>query len=296
MAKLIKFNLILDGNPIRTIEQLQDNFSLEDILSYYNSGMLLRWLEVRGFTQQFEAVSAIDKSADIKTVITRLVEIFEMDDVTAADIEEKIEFLTYQKKERMQNAQYQKAGYAKQQILLEYHKSFKKLVDDMIANKQNMAILKAAAAEMERNYSGAFCASYYQLFLLLLENAPKAIFAMLTRETFRKVWLEGLDNYPFTKEIEKKISNKLQQSTTLQTLLDTDVKFCQRKDSGFVPIIEPGNKIMVLYLSDGAYIRNSGVLYEKMSKKDVEGKFPLLNGLDYNSNGYGGYKLLYMEV
>ena len=30
--KQIKFNLILDGKPVRTIEELQDNFNLDDIL------------------------------------------------------------------------------------------------------------------------------------------------------------------------------------------------------------------------------------------------------------------------
>ena len=30
--KTIKFNLILDDKPIRNIEQLQENFSVEDIL------------------------------------------------------------------------------------------------------------------------------------------------------------------------------------------------------------------------------------------------------------------------
>ncbi len=35
MAKTIKFNLILDGNPVRDIEDLRDNFSIEDILEVY---------------------------------------------------------------------------------------------------------------------------------------------------------------------------------------------------------------------------------------------------------------------
>lgn len=35
MAKTIKFNLICDGKSIRTIEDLQENFSVEDILKYY---------------------------------------------------------------------------------------------------------------------------------------------------------------------------------------------------------------------------------------------------------------------
>ena len=47
MAKTIKFNLICDNQPIRTIEDLQNNFSIEDVLTYYNNRLLHRWLEVR---------------------------------------------------------------------------------------------------------------------------------------------------------------------------------------------------------------------------------------------------------
>ena len=37
MAKTIKFNLICDDKPVRTIEDLQNNFSIEDVLEYYSN-------------------------------------------------------------------------------------------------------------------------------------------------------------------------------------------------------------------------------------------------------------------
>lgn len=40
MAKTIKFNLICDNTPVRTIEDLQNNFSIEDVLNYYRNGLL----------------------------------------------------------------------------------------------------------------------------------------------------------------------------------------------------------------------------------------------------------------
>ncbi len=44
MAKTIKFNLICDDTPVRTIEDLRENFSIEDVLMYYRNGLLERWL------------------------------------------------------------------------------------------------------------------------------------------------------------------------------------------------------------------------------------------------------------
>lgn len=49
MAKTIKFNLILDNYPVRNIEGLQEHFSMEDMLKYFENGLLLRWLDVRGY-------------------------------------------------------------------------------------------------------------------------------------------------------------------------------------------------------------------------------------------------------
>ena len=77
MAKTIKFNLICDEKPIRTIEDLQNNFCIEDVLNYYNNQLLHRWLRVRGYTAELEAVSAItsDNSMDI---IKELIRIFDV--------------------------------------------------------------------------------------------------------------------------------------------------------------------------------------------------------------------------
>lgn len=52
MAKTIKFNLICDNKPIRKIEDLQNNFSIEDVLAYYNNKLLHRWLEVRDYKEE----------------------------------------------------------------------------------------------------------------------------------------------------------------------------------------------------------------------------------------------------
>ena len=48
MAKKIKFNLQVNGVGISSLEGLQDNFNIEDIMEHFKSGLLMRWLEVQG--------------------------------------------------------------------------------------------------------------------------------------------------------------------------------------------------------------------------------------------------------
>ena len=74
MAKTIKFNLTCDGKPIRTLEDLRNNFSVEDVLPYYQNGLLQRWLDVRGFTDELNAVNAISSRDEIE-IIKSLVKI-----------------------------------------------------------------------------------------------------------------------------------------------------------------------------------------------------------------------------
>ena len=44
MTKTIKFNLICDEYPALTIEDLQNHFSVEDLLDYYEKGLLAKRL------------------------------------------------------------------------------------------------------------------------------------------------------------------------------------------------------------------------------------------------------------
>ena len=55
MAKTIKFNLICDGHSVRTLDDLREHFSIEDVLDHHKNGMLARWLEVRGYERKFYA-------------------------------------------------------------------------------------------------------------------------------------------------------------------------------------------------------------------------------------------------
>ena len=75
MTKTIKFNLILDGEPVRTLDQLKDNFNIDDILQHYKSGVLQRWLETRGIEEELKKINKIKGSNLIETA-KNLSEIF----------------------------------------------------------------------------------------------------------------------------------------------------------------------------------------------------------------------------
>lgn len=194
MAKTIKFNLILDNHPVRNIEELQEHFSIEDMLKYFENGLLLRWLKVRGYEKEYIAVENIGKSLGSKDIIISLMKIFKMNDIDIDDIEKEVSILEYQNEKKKLNEIYKENSFTKEQIIKDYHTGYNSLILHMEKNKENMAILKADAVQMEREYSRLFSLNYYELYFRLLDSAPKAIFAMLTRDIFRKYWLDEKSN------------------------------------------------------------------------------------------------------
>ncbi len=58
MKKIKKITLELDGNKVNTLEELQENFSIE-IMDYLNNGALLRWLSQRQLNDKCAAIEAL---------------------------------------------------------------------------------------------------------------------------------------------------------------------------------------------------------------------------------------------
>ena len=292
MAKTIKFNLILDNYPVRNIEGIQEHFSIEDMLKYFENGLLLRWLNVRGYDKQYAAVEAIDKSFNRKEIVKALVKIFEVVEMDDEDIEKAIGILTYLDEEKMFNAIYKENAFSKKQVVDDYHSGYNALILHMEENKENMPLLKADAIQMEREYLGLFELNYYELYFRLLESAPKAIFAILTRDAFRKFWIGKEAN----EKIYTSIKTALLTTTKAKEILGDDLKIVKRNTQAMWDQIEKSEvKLMVISIASGTFIKNAGEFSEKLGITDVNNKLVKFNGLEYQCNNES-HELLYMEV
>lgn len=291
MAKTVKFNLIMDNHPVRNIEGLQEHFSIEDMLKYYENGLLIRWLNVRGYYNYLEEVEKIDASEDKKIIITKLIKIFGVEE-EENKIEESIAILRYLEEENKLNMIYKNNKVEKDQIINDYHTGYIQLICHMEDNRDNMAVLKADALELEREYAGLFKLDHNALYERLLKNSPKAIFAMLTRDVFRDYWL----NEAVCPTVYKDITTQLLQTTKVKEVLGNDLKIVKRNTQAmWDPIERPEIKIMLISIQSGTFVKNAGEFYEKMDYTKVNGKLLKFNGLEYQCNNQL-YELLYMEV
>lgn len=177
MAKTIKFNLILDNQSVRTIEDLRENFSIEDVLEVYNNGLLQRWLEVRGYSEILEKINDIAYDSNID-IIKRLINIFKIE-IKNEKVEEGVEILEYINKRKIKLQEYNELNFKTQKIIEDYHLEYQNLIEDIIENKDDMSKIKANIKQFEDIYFELFKCTFHKLYYRLKENAPLAVFAIV---------------------------------------------------------------------------------------------------------------------
>lgn len=320
MAKTIKFNLICDNKPIRTIDDLQNNFSIEDVLAYYNNQLLHRWLEVRDYKEELEKVKAITVDKPVE-VVKELVKIF---NVISDDkkIEEGVYILEYLEERKELCSIYEKKNYKTKNIIEDYETGYRLLVDGIQQNPQDVAIIKASISEMASNYAWILKLNHRELFYVLKDKSSLAIMCLLMNKSSREYYLpmpkKGFLNRFFhifdavaksaddsdkmdieydndKKEMYQLICSMIKTSDFKEELGANLVIFSGITD-GYWKDLEPkGKKYMIISMGDGDFVRSAGLSGGDLGYADILNKFVIVDGIDYKSNS-SSRQLVYMEV
>ena len=292
MAKTIKFNLICDEKPIRTIEDLQNNFSIEDVLTYYNNKLLHRWLSVRGYDAELKAVSAITTDDSIE-IIKELIHIFNVE-TDEKKVEESIYMFQYQEERRQTYEIYKIENYNVVNIIEDYEHDYLQLVRGILMNPNDVSLIKANIAEMVSNYDWVFELNHRELFWDLMKRSPLGVMCLLMNEESRKYYLPGGDNED-KKRMFQAICNLIEQSDFEKLLRGNLITFSGMTD-GYWKDLEPkGKKFMIVSMEIGDFVRSAGKSGGDLTSSDIKNAFVILDGIDYKSN-YSYHKLRYMEV
>lgn len=305
MAKTIKFNLICDDKPVRTIEDLQNNFSIEDVLTYYNNKLLHRWLEVRGYADELEKVNAITAEKPIE-VVKELIKIFSVlcDD---NKIEESVYILEFWEERKELYSVYDKENYKAKSVIDDYETGYRQLVEGILENPDNVAKIKANIADMVENYAWILKLNHRNLFYVLKDKSVLAIMCLLMNEQSRKYYLpienkneDGTVVYDTTSNNDK--ANMVQTICSMITTADFKTKLNENLvtfagvTDGYWKDLEPkGKKYMIISMGRGDFVRSSGLSGGDLDSTAILNKFVIVDGIDYKSNS-ATRQLLYMEV
>ena len=332
MAKTIKFNLICDDKPVRTIEDLQDNFSIEDVLKYYQNGLLLRWLNVRGYEAEAKKVSEINATEDLE-IIKELIKIFGVEADTQK-VEEGVYMLKFLEERKVLYEAYAKDNFKVKNIIDDYQAGFDQLINGIIENPENASIIKANIAELMSQYKWIMDLNHRELFWRLQDISPLAIMCLLMNKEARRYYLpicvsiEGDSNeednnigeigdIPSMGEYEygtcnlnviydiesdedkaqmyKAICSMLSSSDLISKLGSEVHSFSGETDGYWKDLETKGKKYMILKMEAGDYVRHAGVQNSDLDSTDINNKFEILDGIDYKCKN-ARHQLLYMEV
>ena len=196
MAKIPKFNLTMDGELVRSIEELQNNFSVDDILDHFESKRLHKWLKTRGLTDYLTKVEAIEYG-DKTAIIKPLMDIFEID-YSDEDLSDILDQLKYVPTTASHNAlvavtsaqadidKFPVAPLSKElsgSVNIDYEvQKYKDLVKEIINDPYNIELIKKNVDLIASKYYGIYSLDALDLFCRLHKHCHLALYAILDNQ------------------------------------------------------------------------------------------------------------------
>ena len=215
MAKIPKFNLTMDGELVRSIEELQNNFSVDDILDHYESKRLHKWLKSRGFTDYLTKVEAIEYD-DKTAIIKPLMDIFEIEysDEDLSDILDQLKYVPTKASHtalvpvstaQADSDKFPVAPLSKEvsgSVNLDYEsQKYEELVNEIINDPENLELIKKNIDLLASKYYAIYSRDALNLFYKLSKHSHLALFAILDNPKAIKPYLPffGKEDYSYSR-------------------------------------------------------------------------------------------------
>lgn len=232
MAKTIKFNLICNEKPIRTIEDLQNNFVIEDVLDLYQHKLLERWLEVRGYTEELGKLKRI-KSDEQFEIIKELIDIFNVE-TDRNKVEEVIYIYKYKRFKDANYEKHQKCVEEEKGFIIKSINSYNELVSMMFSNPNDVSIIKSSIKDIIKYYYPIFELNHRELFYKLIEVSELAILCLLMYEETRKFYIYDVSQSDYDKQqMYNLLSTRIRKLILNNNSLNGNIITYKQSDKGF---------------------------------------------------------------
>lgn len=316
--KQIKFNLLVDNVPVRSLEELRENFNISDIHEYFLSGQLVNWLISRNYIAEAQAVTAIDKSTPLEEYLPKLLHALGGDSAACKDVVQLLIFETQEREKQRELIlkQQEKVGETLAKGILCYQACCQKIIE----LQDDFSQVKAAVNTLLNHYGPLFQMDYMHFFETMLEKCPLAIFAVLMNTKYRSCFLfkndkdsPSLLSSTFDKELDEFSRGKTVYSQVDKLVLQVgDMKVDQNHQwyqKGYLKILGgPENntegqwdrvtnkKVMIIFCHNASLQvwqnYNKNLIYQG---NDGEERFPILDTLEQRTNSQTSI-VLYMEI
>lgn len=171
MAKQIKFNLIVDGHGIRSIDELKENFNINDVMEHYENGTLLRWLEVREYNEYADKIRQIDTLASLEEKANVLFSIFDFS-INDKNVKQAIFVLLHTKQREQALKELNIKNEAADKIIENYIACYEKAKDDIKQNINDDQFVQNALSELNNKYSALLKVNRMDFYLQFKNILP----------------------------------------------------------------------------------------------------------------------------
>lgn len=305
MAKTIKFNLVCDNHQIRTLEDLRNHFSIEDILQYYRDKVLEKWLCVRGYHEELEAVKKITSDSPYE-IIKELVSIFGVE--TNNDrIEYSTSIITYREQRVLAEQKRKEKSSDSDAQYLAYFKKYEQLTNFILENPANKHVIQAAIKEIEEQYAWIFEHDYRNFFYKVYKASPLAVLCLLMNPFTRKFYIfDGEvptdDSDLVTRDVKEMytwIKGSFSNDSFLKNISEDVIITNKETGHRFIGLTE--NKCMVIRLKQPRSYKSECAIScsanneDFLTSEEVNGKFLIIDGLQFQ-NEHIANTLYYIEI
>ncbi|NMA43142.1 MAG: hypothetical protein GX946_07155 [Oligosphaeraceae bacterium] len=196
--KNIRFNLKFstgknaDGEEqfvvIRSIKDLEDNLNVDELYLYFMSGQLARWLTVIDEGKKAEAISKIDKKANINEQLKAIFSAldFKLDKDELAVL---VESYSYSKLIQDQKRDMASILENVQEVIKQDFARYTHCLNDIIASATDFGAVKAKVRALLKNFPEQFSLDWKRFYDLMIFHCPLAIFVVLMNEKYRNFFL-----------------------------------------------------------------------------------------------------------
>lgn len=331
MAKKIKFNLQVNGASVSSLESLQNNFNIEHIMEHFKSGLLMRWLEVQGLETELKELKKLDQNSD--NLAQSILKIFDMDHLDKNDLKITLADINYKEyKENLLKTNENLEKNAKS-FLREYHDKFRDIIWDIIKNSENVEKIKSNLKIIENDYFDLFLLQFQTLVNVFKTDAPLALIFGLGTEKIRKMILAYIkieatkDHNKYCYIGDEEIDDKTKEYLNSINLKPIDylrygyfeaiskvvyesLKFDYSKlgdvikifngstDGLWRDLVASNKRVLVLGISSlakASQIPKVGETNKPIGIDEINGKFIILNGLNFQSSNNNAY-IAYVEL
>lgn len=171
MKKKSKPNLLMGLTKISSLKDLKTNFIFDDVLTYYQTGQLVEWLDAHEHNQLAEKVKAI-QSKDTLEILKALIAIFEID----IDIDSSEALLAYWNNQR-------------------YQSKFELLLRLIYLNNKDVSQVKEMVNQLITNFADLYEQQKLEIFERFVRQAHNTAFAIIDNPEAFKPYMRAILKY-----------------------------------------------------------------------------------------------------